>query len=485
MAAPFPHSPTVTEPPISSADYRGGLLGDMPDQAARWFLYSGIVWLVAPVIVGLLLAIFLFQPAVQEHLPATLRPYVIFGRLRPVHVNLALFGWLSMTYAATMLYLTPRLVGAPLYSERLARATLALWNLLMLAGGASLLLGFNQGREYAELPWLIDIGYMVAVLMLAANVWGTVARRTEKRLYISVWNWMAATLIFPFIWAIGNKVWDTSGAYTGATDAIVNFFYVHNIFNVWFTTGGIGIFLYLIPRVSGNPLYSHRLAIWGFASVWAGQHHLLYGPGPEWLEILSVAFSITAAIPNTAFLVNYIKTMEGSWGTIGPSMASRCVLVAVAMYSFTCVQGIAQSFRNFSSYIHFTNWVVGHSHLAFVGSWSFLAFAVVYLLLPRMVNRPMYSRTLAEWHFWLTLSGLLTFMFSLWAAGIVQGSIWASNQVPFLVSVQQMHGFFFVRLLAGLVMVAGFFTLAWNVYRTARARPTDVRPEAGMAIVTA
>ena len=443
-------------------------LDDTPDIAARYFLYSAMVWLVVPVLDGLLLATFLYQPAVQEYLPDALKPYVIFGRLRPVHVNLALWGWLSMTYAATMLYAVPRLVGAPLYSERLARVTLLLWNALMLAGSVSLLAGGNQGHEYAEFPWLIDLGFIAAVLLLAANVWGTVRRRTERLLYVSCWNWMAATLILPFIYAIGNNVWDTSGAYTGATDAIVNGFYIHNIFNVWFTTGGIGVFLYMIPKVSGNPLFSHRLAIWGFASVWAGQHHLLYGPGPEWLEILSVAFSITAAIPNTAFLVNFLMTMRGSWGTIGPSMAARCVVVAALMYSATCVQGIAQSFRNFNSYIHFTNWVVGHSHLIFVGGWSFLAFGVLYLLLPRMLGRPMHSRTLMEWHFWLTLGGITVFMSSLFAAGLVQGADWASGAVPFLETVRQMHGFFLVRLAAGAAMVVAQLLFAYNVWKTAR-----------------
>jgi cytochrome c oxidase cbb3-type subunit 1 len=471
-------SPTGVTVEPATLPGEGRRLGETPDLAARYFLYSAVVWLVVPVLVGLMLATFLYEPTVQDHLPEALKPYVIFGRLRPVHVNLALWGWLSMVYAGTMLYLTPRLVGARLFSERLALATVALWNVLMLGGAVSLLAGGNQGREYAEFPWLVDIGLIVAVLMIAVNVWGTVARRTEQRLYVSVWNWMAASLILPFIYAIGNKVWDTSGAYTGATDAIVNFFYVHNIFNVWFTTGGVGIFLYLIPKVTGNPLFSHRLAIWGFASVWAGQHHLLYGPGPDWLEIVSIAFSITAAIPNTAFLVNFIKTFEGSWGAVGPSLAARCVVVGVIMYTATCVQGIAQSFRNFSSYIHFTNWVVGHSHLAFFGAWSFMAFAVIYLLLPRMLEREMHSHPLMEWHFWLTLGGLLTFMCSLWAAGLVQGADWASGAVPFLATARAMHGYFLVRLIAGVVMAVAQLMFAYNVWKTVRSREYGVRSAA-------
>ena len=90
------------------------------DQAARWFLCSAVFWLVIPGLAGLFMAFFLFFPVISDHIPMALRPYLQFGRLRPMHVNLAIFGWLSMVYAGSMLFIVPRLTRAPLFSDKLA-----------------------------------------------------------------------------------------------------------------------------------------------------------------------------------------------------------------------------------------------------------------------------------------------------------------------------------------------------------------------------
>lgn len=444
------------------------------DRATRWFLYSAVFWLVVPGLVGLFMATFLFAPYAQEWLPSALRPYIQFGRLRPVHVNLALYGWLSMVYAGSMLFIVPRLTRAPLFSEPLALANALLWNVAVAGALVSLLLGFNQGREYAELVWPLDVLMVVNFVLLAINVWGTALRRKEQRMYVSVWNFMAASLIIVFVYAIGNVMWDTQGALYGMNDAILNYFFVHNLFNVWFTTGGMGLIFYLLPRLSGNPIWSYRLAVWGFASVWTGQHHLLYGPGPDWLEILSVTFSILAAVPNTAFAFNFFKTMQGAWHKAATDVPLRFLATACVFYLLTCFQGVAQSFRNFNALVHFTNWVIGHSHLAFLASYSFMAFALVYHILPRILGRDPFSKRLMEWHYWLVLTGIVTFMVSLWAAGLIQGQNWMAGGVPFISTVSAMKPYMFLRLLAGTVMAAGVLLFAYNVVRSLRSVPVDV-----------
>ncbi|MBI3977839.1 MAG: cbb3-type cytochrome c oxidase subunit I [Chloroflexi bacterium] len=446
-----------------------------PESAARGFFYSAVFWLLVPGLAGLAMATLLAAPAAQELIPLELRGPLNFGRLRPLHVNVYVFGWLSMVYAGSMLFITSRVTGAPLYSEQLAKLTLVLWNVMILGAAVTLPLGVTQGREYAEMGWGLDLLFVACLLLLAVNIWGTVFRRKRPGVYVSVWNFMAASLIAPIVYAVGNKVWDPSGAYVGMTDAIMNYFYVHNIFNVWFTTGGIGLALYLLPKLTGNPLYSHRLAIWGFTSVWTGQHHLLYGPGPEWLEIVSVAFSILAAVPNTAFLINFLKTMEGSWGRVRTDFALRFLVVACFFYAFTCVQGIAQSFRTFSAFIHFTNWVVGHSHLAFVADYTFFAFALVYALLPRLLGRELASRRLMTWHFWLVTVGLVVFMVDLWIAGWVQALSWRAG-APFMDSVTAMQPFMIVRLIAGIVVGAGILAFVANVILTARGPRAAATP---------
>jgi cbb3-type cytochrome c oxidase subunit I len=444
------------------------MLSTVPGSASRRFFYSAIVWLLVPGVMGVALATVLYAPALYDNLPLAVKPYLSFGRLRPTHVNLMVFGWLSQAYAGGILYILPRLTRARLYSERLAHINCWLWNALMLGALFTLPLGLTQGREYAEMIWPLDLLLVANFGLLGVNIWGTFMRRQEPKVYVSLWNFMAATLIFLGVYAVGNKIWDPSGAYRGMNDSIVNYFYVHNLFNAWFTTAGIGLALYLLPKLADKPLFSHRLALWGLWSVWTGQHHQLYGPAPDWLEHLTVAFSILATVPTIAFMINFFMTMHGAWRRAVDDVALRFLATGAIFWALTCVQGVAQSFRSFSLQVHFTNWVIGHSHLAFVADYSFWAFALIYLMVPVLLRRPMYSRPLMEWHYWLTTAGMLIFMVALWIAGLIQGRDWMSFATPFIQTVRAMSPYFGLRLVGGLMAGAGVLCMAYNVFQTAR-----------------
>jgi cytochrome c oxidase cbb3-type subunit 1/cytochrome c oxidase cbb3-type subunit I/II len=447
------------------------MLSNEPGSASRRFFYSSVFWLVVPGVMGLFLAVLLYAPQAQDLVPRALDPYLSFGRLRPAHVNLTIFGWLSQVYFGAILYMLPRLTRAPLYSERLAHLTWWLSNLMAVGMLVTLPMGLTQGREYAELIWPLDLLFVLTMILLAVNIWGTVVRRREAKIYVSIWNFMAATVITIPIYIIGNKLWDPAGAYTGMNDNIVNYFYVHNIFNAWFTTAGIGLALYLLPKLAEAPLYSHRLALWGLWSVWTGQHHQLYSPAPDWLEFLTIVFSILATVPTTAFMVNFFLTMRGRWHRAADDVALRFLATGAIFWALTCVQGVSHSFRSFSMVVHLTNWVIGHSHLAFVASYSFWAFAAIYLALPRLAGRPMHSRGLMEWHYWLATLGMGIFMVSMWIAGLIQGQNWSTNSIAFLDTLITIKPYFVARLVGGAIAGVGILLFAWNVLRTATTGP--------------
>jgi cbb3-type cytochrome c oxidase subunit I len=380
----------------------------------------------------------------------------------------AIFGWLSQVYFAAILFILPRLTRTELYSERLAHANWCLWNAMVVGALVTLPLGLTQGREYAEMIWPLDLLFLLNIVLLGINIWGTVARRREPKIYVSLWNFMAATLVMIPIYAVGNKIWDPSGAYQGMNDNIVNYFYVHNLFNAWFTTAGVGLALYLLPKLSGNALYSHRLGLWGLWSVWTGQHHQLYSPAPDWLEYLTIVFSILAAVPTTAFMVNFFMTMRSRWHRAAEDVALRFLVTGAIFWGLTCVQGVSHSFRTFSMVVHFTNWVIGHSHLAFVASYSFWAFAVVYLIVPELTGGGGYSRKLMEWHYWLTTLGMSIFMVSMWVAGLIQGQNWSTYSIPFLQTVITMKPYFGARLLGGAMAGIGMLCFALSIWRVDR-----------------
>jgi cbb3-type cytochrome oxidase subunit 1 len=174
-----------------------------------------------------------------------------------------------MALLGALFYIVPRLTGTKLYSERLGNLTMVIWNIAILLGNITLALGMTQGREYAEFIWPIDVGVMLLLAMAGYNLFRTVAQRKEKQLYVSPWYFLGTFTWFPVIYFIGNVMWVTpfnappgqpwGGALQGVNDAIVNWFYGHNVVGLWFTTLGVGVMYYLIPKLTGNPLYSHRL----------------------------------------------------------------------------------------------------------------------------------------------------------------------------------------------------------------------------------
>jgi cytochrome c oxidase cbb3-type subunit 1 len=132
--------------------------------------------------------------------------------------------------------------------------------------------------------------------------------------------------------------------------------------------------------------------------------------------------------------------------------------------------------------VHFTNWVIGHSHLAFVADYSFWGFALIYLMVPVLLRRPIYSRPLMEWHYWLTTSGMVVFMVALWIAGLIQGQNWMTFSTPFIETVRSMSPYFALRLFGGLMAGAGVLCMAYNVFLTARGpAPAPVLAPAAVA----
>ncbi|MBI5894635.1 MAG: cbb3-type cytochrome c oxidase subunit I, partial [Desulfobacterales bacterium] len=58
---------------------------------------------------------------------------IVFGRVRPTHINLVLFGFVTPGLLGSAFYFIPRLLGTRLYSERLGVFTAVAWNAALVA----------------------------------------------------------------------------------------------------------------------------------------------------------------------------------------------------------------------------------------------------------------------------------------------------------------------------------------------------------------
>ncbi len=310
-----------------------------------------------------------------------------------------------MMYWGAITYMTPRLLGTrSLWSEKLGVYLAYVYNLVIAAGFFGILTGASQGREWAEFPWPIDVAIICIFIALTFNTLMTVSVRRVRPLYVSMWWAIAAPIWVTASIFIENVVWkpgaiwsNPSGALAnGIHDAMINWWGNHNLFGLWLTPILVAVVYYFIPRITNTPLYSHTLSLisfWGLIFVYAavGDHHLLQSPTPGWLKTIASVNSVAILIPVFAFFANVFLTMRGQWNRFFTNLPLRYVLTGFIFYILVNLQGALQAIQPFNIYIHFTYFIIGHSHLALLGGFTILGMGVLYYVVPHVFNKPVYS----------------------------------------------------------------------------------------------
>ena len=433
------------------------------DTTAKWFLISAISYFF---IVGII-AIMIAAKFVWPEMLGTV-PYLSYGRLRPLHVNGMLFGWLLAADMGLTFYIVPRLCGVKLWSEKLGVATAALWNVIVLGAVFSLLAGYNHGFEYAELPMPLSIFVVIAWVMFGVNIFATIARRKYQQMYVSLWYMMGTILWTAFVYITGNFAVDFT---SGVNQANLNWMYVHNAVGLIFTPVGLGVAYYFIPRSSNTPLHSHKLSMIGFWAlafvyVWTGAHHMLHGPISQWLQTIAITFSVMLLIPVWAVVYNFFATMKGQWHQLRENVPLKFLMSGVVFYLLTCFQGPMHSLRSVNAIVSKTDWIPGHAHMAVLGAFSFFAIAGTYYVVPRMWNTKLFSDALANWSFWFIMMGGLGFFVTLWLGGFWQGWQWNNPAIPFIDTVVALKPVWTVRFFSGVLIFCGIVLFGYNVMAT-------------------
>ncbi len=434
--------------------------------SVKGFCITSAFWMVMATFVGLLGATELIAPDLTANIG-----WLVFGRIRPIHINLVLFGFVTPGLFAAAFYYFPRLLRTALFSETLGVITVISWNITLVAVVISLALGYTQGREYAEMIWPIDLMILGAFTLVFFNLTMTVKRRREPILYVSVWYVLAATVLTAVTYALGNVIWrPNSGALVGIPDAIILWFYGHNVFGLLLTPLAAGVTYYVIPRACRTPLYSHTLSLLGF---WAlivvythiGTHHLLQVPVPTWLKVIAIVDSVAMIIPVMAFLINIWFTVKGKLGDIHADIGAKFVFTGTIMYFFVSIQGSMMSLPQVQRVTHFNNWVVGHAHIGVLGFAGMIALGGLYYILPKITNRPLYSRFLADLQYWLVLIGVVGFTIVLTIAGLIQGSGWLNGETVYRL-LAEIHVYYVLRASLGLMVFIGAVIGLYNIVRT-------------------
>ena len=459
------------------------------DGPCKLLLYPSILFMLVGMIVGTYLS---YNAFVMPN--AFSGEYVHFGRIRPVHVGTVTLLWLLPSGAGLMFYFVPRLCGIPLWSRTLGLVTGWVWWIALIVGIFSFPFGTNFGWEYAELPmwvgtWfspkiLFNLGYV----LFAVNLFVTIAKRKYKKMYVSLWYTMGTLLWTPITFAISNYLILLLPG--GISRVNANFFYVHNLVGLIFTPMGVAASYYFIPKEANTPLYSHKLSMIGFWSIafiysWVGAHHIIHGPVSQWLQTMSIIFSIWLFIPVWTVVTNFFMTMKGQWHKYQQSVSIRFSMMGTVFYLIVCIQGPLQALRNVNEVTSKTDWIIGHAHMALFGGFTFFALGGIYHAIPKMLKRPFWSKSLGDWHFTLNLIGALLMFLSLTVGGFLQGLSWADwangssyaefqkniSELSFLQTLASMHGWWTVRAISGLIIVVANALFVLNVFNTVVLKP--------------
>jgi cytochrome c oxidase cbb3-type subunit I/II len=450
------------------------------NRIVKMFAYATIFWGIVGMLAGLFAAFELVFPGLNMGTAAT-----TFGRVRPVHTNAVIFAFVGNGIFMGVYYSLQRLTKARMFSDLLGKLHFWGWQLIIVAGAATLLAGYTTGKEYAELEWPIDILITLVWVIFGINMFGTIIKRRERHLYVAIWfyiaTWVTVAMLhivnsmeLPYSW-IKSYSW-----YAGVQDALVQWWYGHNAVAFFLTTPYLGLMYYFLPKAANRPVYSYKLSIihfWAliFLYIWAGPHHLLYTALPDWAQSLGTVFSIMLIAPSWGGMLNGLLTLRGAWDRVREDVVLKFMVVAVTAYGMATFEGPMLSLKSVNAISHFTDWTIAHVHVGALGWNGFLTFGVLYWLIPRIFRTNLYSQKLANWHFWIGTLGIIFYVVPMYWAGFMQSLAWkeftpeGQLKYQFIETVQQMRPFYAMRGIGGTLYLIGALMMGYNLWKTIRS----------------
>ena len=447
------------------------------NKAVRNFAIATIIWGIVGMLVGVIIATQLFEPA------ANFTQYGSFGRIRPLHTNAVIFAFVGNAIFAGVYYSLQRLLKARMFSDFLTGFHFWGWQAIIVAAAITLPLGITTSHEYAELEWPIDIAITLVWVAFGINMFGTILKRRERHLYVAIWFYIA-TFVTVAVLHLTNSmqlpisIFKSYYVYAGVQDALVQWWYGHNAVAFFLTTPFLGLMYYFLPKMANRPVYSYRLSIlhfWAliFIYIWAGPHHLLYSSLPDWAQSLGVVFSIMLIAPSWGGMINGLLTLRGAWDQVRENTILKFMVVGITTYGMATFEGPMLSLKNINAIAHFTDWIVAHVHVGALGWNGFLTFAILYWMIPRIFQTKLYSEKLLKTHFWIATIGIAFYTIPMYISGFTQGMMWKQFTAEgnlqygnFLDTTLQLIPMHQMRALGGTLYLTGAILMAVNLFKT-------------------
>ena len=421
--------------------------------------YAALASLVIAALFGTAVAIKMVQP---DFLGGQV--WSTWGSMRANHTQGILFGWLGNAFLAFLYFAVPRLGGRPVMSRRLGWWLFGLWNLgVVLLGWALVSLNLTdylwaiKPLEWTEFPLAVNLVTELCFGLMALQFIPALARKpNEDGMYVSSWYLIGGLVFTLLAFPVGSLV---PQLIPGAMGAAFSGLWIHDVVGLFATPFALAMTFYVLPVRTGQPIYSHFLSMIGFWLLFFsyplnGTHHYVYSSIPMDTQRAAIAASVVMGFDVMLVVFNLLMSLRGQAAKVRRDVPLRFVWTSVVIYLVVSLQGSLQALMPMQRYIHFTDWVIGHSHLAMLG---FASFATLGGLAHVWERTPgcRYRQSYMNLAYWLILGGLLVMFIDLTTAGIVQGKFW-TNAAPWMDSVRSSRGYWLVRVLTALPILLGF-----------------------------
>jgi len=386
-------------------------------------------------------------------------PWLTWGRLRYDHTQGIMLGWLGNAFFAFLYHGVPVLTGKRVTSLRLGQWIFGLWNFAVVAPGWILVLaGFSQPLEWAEFPLVIDAFIVLALVLALVQFLPPFFARGLEDLYVSSWYIIGGLIFTLLAYPMGNFIPELV---PGARGAAFSGLWIHDAIGLFVTPLALAVIYFVIPAATRRPVYSHFLSMLGFWLLFFlyplnGTHHYVFSVIPMSAQIGAITASTLLGVDVILVVANLLLSLRGA-GVIPRDLGLRFVATGTVFYLIVSIQGSVQAQMAINRAMHFSDFVVGHSHLAMLGFATFAAAGGIIHAWQR-IPWTRYNPAALEWSYWLLTAGVVIMVTDLTIAGLVEARIWQSS-APWMESVRAARPYWLIRTLSFLPIATGFVLL--------------------------
>ncbi len=330
------------------------------------------------------------------------------------------------------------------------------WQAGVLVSVLGILNGGAQGVEWAESPVPLDpflaIIWIFFWFRYALPFWqsSTPQPVSSACLHAGI-TWCALTF---FMANFGGGT-----LFPGDRGEAFNLLVVHEFLGMGVAYIGIGFFYHFFPLLLGRPLFSQRLAWLGFWLM--ALFYPLHGLSlfveealPYWDQGLKVLVLCAVGLGGVSVFLNTLLTFGINFSQIKNHPSLLWWLGGIFFYFITGVQVVWQSTPESQKLIHFSDWVISHSHVSLFGVFGFFANGLLIFITPKIVGAPWLQSKLNVYCYVLVIVGLIGLGVSLALAGLQQGAAWQVDQ-NWQGTLDVSNNYWLLRTIFGFVLIAG------------------------------